>query len=177
VLEHYLSCNGKKPLVYIVGLSAKPNCEHLAPDTKTGHIVEQVIHGLPDIEFEKTNLVRLPPVDQEGKLRYPNRSEMKLGWQELRSEIKQTSPNLLVTLGLQVSSFLREQMGVRPVKPCLPPDFSHKTYLSQSSSFILSVHHPSFVFVYRRKHVQKYIENVALSISSLLFEGDKRNIS
>lgn len=175
MLEHKLSDNSEKPLVYIVGLSAKPNCEHLAPDTRTGHIVEQIIYCLPYVEIVKTNLVRTPPIDQAGKLRYPNQIEMKLGWEELREEMNQTSPNLLVTLGLQVSSFLREQMGVRPTKPRLPTDFSYKAYLSQATSYLLSIHHPSFVFVYRRKHIQNYIENVALSITSLLFESDDRH--
>lgn len=161
-----------KPLVYFVGLSAKPNCEHLAPETRTGYIIEQIIHHLPSIKTVKTNLVRTPPIDQAGKLRYPNPNEMKSGWNELQDEMNQTFPNLLVTLGQQVSFFLRSQMGVQPTKPQLPSDFSYESYLSQSKSYILSVHHPSFVFVYRRKDIENYVENVVLSILSLVFESD-----
>ncbi len=160
----------RKPLVYFVGLSAKPMCEHLAPITRTGTIVDQIIHHLPSIKAVKTNLVKTPPIDHEGKLRYPNPDEMKLGWNELQEEMNQTFLILLVTLGQQVSFFLRSQMGVQPVKPHLPDDFSYESYLSQSSSNILSVHHPSFVFVYRRKDVENYINNVVLSVLSLVFE-------
>jgi len=162
----------RKPLVYFVGLSAKPMCEHLAPETRTGNIIEQIIHHLPSVKAVKTNLVKTPPIDQEGKLRYPNPNEMKTGWNELKGEMNQTLPNLLVTLGQQVSFFLRSQMGVQPAKPQLPSDFSYESYLSQSKSYILSVHHPSFVFVYRRKDIKKYVENVVLSISSLILESD-----
>ncbi len=159
----------RKPLVYFVGLSAKPMCEHLAPETRTGNIIEQIIHQLPPIRIVKTNLVKTPPIDREGNLRYPNLKEMKLGWNELQGEMNQKFPNLLVTLGQQVSFFLRSQMAVQPAKPQLPIDFSYESCLSQSKSYILSVHHPSFIYVYRRKHIANYVENVVLSILSLIF--------
>ncbi len=160
----------RKPLIYFVGLSAKPMCQHLAPETRTGNIIERIIHQLPSVNPVKTNLVKTPPIDHEGKLRYPNLIEMKLGWNELQKDMNQTFPILLVTLGQQVSLYLRSQMGVHPVKPRLPDDFSYESYLSQSSSNILSVHHPSFVFVYRRKDVENYIDNVVLSILYLVFK-------
>jgi hypothetical protein len=165
----------EKPLVYFVGLSAKPNCEHLAPETRTGYIIEQIIIRLPSVKTVKTNLVKTPPIDQAGKLRYPHLNEMTSGWDELQSEMDQTHPNLLVTLGQQVSFFLRYQMGVQPIKPQLPSDFSSESYLSQSTSCVLSVHHPSFVFVYRRKDIENYVENVVLSISSLLFDSNDKH--
>ena len=162
----------RKPLVYFVGLSAKPMCEHLAPETRTGYIIEQIIHQLPSIMAVKTNLVKTPPIDREGKLRYPNQNEMKLGWNELQNEMNQTFPNLLVTLGQQVSFFLRSQMGVQPIKPQFPADFSYESCFLQSKSYILSVHHPSFIYVYRRKNIENYVENVVLSILSLVCWSD-----
>ena len=163
----------RRPLVYIVGLSAKPHCEHLAPETQTGHIVEQIAQCLPSVRIVKTNLVKTPPIDEQGRLRYPNQNEMQLGWNELQDELYRTAPNLLVTLGQQVSSFLRFQMGVQPTKPHLPSDFSCESYLLQSASCILSVHHPSFVYVYCRKDVDNYVANVVLSISSLVFKSGR----
>jgi len=160
--------SGKKPLVYFVGLSAKPNCDHLSPQTNTGNIIEQIIHGLPYVTSVKTNLVRTPPLDQKGNLRYPNFIEMEQGWKELQNEMGQMFPNLLVTLGQQVSFFLRSRMGVQPAKPRLPADFSSKIYLSQSEPHLLSVHHPSFIFIYRRKYIENYVNNVVQSISSLI---------
>ncbi|MGD0856360.1 MAG: uracil-DNA glycosylase family protein [Dehalococcoidia bacterium] len=163
---------GRKPLVYFVGLSAKPTCEHLDPETRTGNIIAQIIHGLPSVEAVKTNLVKIPPIDQKGNLRYPNPTEMQSGWNELQDEMNQRCPDLLVTLGQQVSFFLRSQMGVQPAKPQLSSDFSYKSYLSQSQSNILSVHHPSFIYVYRRKDIESYVENVVLSILTLIIKID-----
>jgi hypothetical protein len=163
---------GRKPLVYFIGLSAKPMCEDLDPETRTGNIIEQIIYDLPSIEIVKTNLVKTPPIDHEGKLRYPNPTEMRSGWNELQNEVNQTCPDALVTLGQQVSFFLRSQMGIQPAKLQLPSDFSYKSYLSRSQSNILSIHHPSFVFVYRRREIQNYVDNVVLSILFLLHRSD-----
>jgi len=171
MIESKFQLVNEKPLVFFVGLSAKPNCEHLAPETRTGYIIEQIINCLPTVTVVKTNLVKTPPIDSAGKLRYPHPNEMKLGWRELQDEITQTHPHLLITLGQQVSFFLRSQMGVQPIKPQLPYDFSSKSYLSQSTSQILSIHHPSFVYVYRRKEIDNYIKNVVLSVSTLIFEN------
>ena len=163
----------RKPLVYFIGLSAKPMCEHLAPETRTGNIIGQIIDQLPAVKVVKTNLVKIPPIDPAGNLRYPNPTEMLLGWNELQDEMNRTDPDLLVTLGQQVSLFLRSQMGVQPAKPQLPSDFSYESYLSQSQSKILSVHHPSFIYVYHRKEIENYVENVVISIMSLVSYRDK----
>ncbi len=160
-----------KPVIYFVGLSAKPMCEQLDPETRTGNIIQQIIRDLPDIEAVKTNLVKNPPIDQEGKLRYPNPTEMELGWRELEFEISRTLPSVVVTLGQQVSLFLRLQMGVQPTKPRLPSDFSYEADLSPSQSNILSVHHPSFIYVYRRNDISNYVENVVRTIVALVCES------
>jgi hypothetical protein len=157
-----------KPLVYFIGLSVKPMCEHLDPETRTGNIIEQIVDQLPAVDVVKTNLVKIAPVDPDGNLRYPNSDEMQLGWYELKNEINRTCPDLLVTLGQQVSLFLRSQMGIQPAKPQLPSDFSSGSYLSQSQSKILSIHHPSFIYVYHRKEIDTYIDNVVISILSLV---------
>lgn len=158
----------KKHLVYFIGLSVKPMCEHLDPETRTGNIIAHIIDQLPTVTVIKTNLVKIAPLDQEGNLRYPNADEMRLGWYDLKDEINRTEPDLLVTLGQQVSFFLRSQMGIQPAKPLFPPDFSYESYLSQSQSKILSVHHPSFIYVYHRKEIDIYVDNVITSISALL---------
>jgi hypothetical protein len=158
----------EKPIIYFVGLSAKVNCEPLSIKTNTGKIVNSIEEKLPDMSFVLTNLVQFPPIDNNGKLRYPNMEEMRSGWCELKIKIRQTPPTLLILLGQQVSLFLRSEIGIKPVKPSLPQDFTYQSCLPQSNSSWLCVHHPSFVYVYRRKQLDSYIENVALSVSLLL---------
>jgi len=160
--------NHNKPTIYFVGLSAKPNCDHLSTQTNTGSVIEQIIHHIPDMTSIKTNLVKDPPLDRRGNLRYPNFMEMERGWNDLLYDMTDISPNLIVTLGLQVSFFIRTKMGIQPAKPILPPDFSSQTYLSQSASYLLSVHHPSFVVVYRRSYIENYVNSVVQSILSIV---------
>jgi uracil-DNA glycosylase len=162
-------------LVYFVGLSAKPDCEHLAPGTRTGSIIERIIVHLPFIRAVRTNLVKTPPIDHQGKLRYPNPVEMQSGWAELQEEMRRTSPSLLVTLGRQASFFLRSQVGVQPAKPELPSDFSYESCVSQAQFSILSIHHPSFVYVYRRRDIESYVDNVVASIRILVSDLPPKN--
>lgn len=162
------------PIIYFIGLSSKPNCAHLAPETKTGQIINQIIDRIPSVSIVKSNLVRATPIDPSGKLRYPTLTEMKIGWEELKYEIDFFSPLLIVLLGQQVSCFLRSQIGIQPIKSNLPCDYSYQPYFSPSTSIILSVHHPSFIYVYRRKDIDDYINKVALLITSIL-PGEYQN--
>jgi DNA polymerase len=155
-------------LVYFVGLSSKPNCEPLSEKTKTGQIIKGIEILLPEANIIKINLVSTPPLDENGKLRYPSKNEMEVGWMEIKDQFTQCGNYLMVLLGQQVSGFLRAKVGVEPLKPKLPSDFSSELYLAQASSQLLSVHHPSFVYVYRRQQIQRYISSVAYSILYLL---------
>ncbi|OGO40045.1 MAG: hypothetical protein A2147_07040 [Chloroflexi bacterium RBG_16_57_8] len=158
----------RRPLVYFIGLSAKPNREHLDSMTRTGSIIGLILDRLPNVAAVRTNLVKNPPTDELGRLRYPTAEEMQSGWDELEADMIRIHPSLVVALGLQVSSFLRLQVGIHPTKPRLPLDMSSKSYLAECRGGILSVHHPSFIYVYRRTQIDKYVNNVAASIKSLV---------
>ena len=57
-----------KPIIYFIGLSAKPMCEHLSSGTRTGDIIEKIINQLPSINTLKTNLVKTAPLDKKEHL-------------------------------------------------------------------------------------------------------------
>lgn len=158
----------EKPLVFFVGLSIKPARMHLDEDTRTGNIIAKIIKNIPLISSIKTNLVKKPPLDRDGKLRYPNYREMTEGWRLLSRDIDEASPQLVVTLGQQVSTFLRLQMGIRPEKSRLPEDFSYRSCLLSNNVEMLPVHHPSFIYIYRRKYVNDYVESIVHSIETSL---------
>src|SRR4051794_19252476 len=76
-----------------VGLSAKRitgdlQTIPLSPDTPTGDIIQTIEQPLLDIRFYKTNLVKCPPLDSAGKLRYPNEEEMQVCFRNLEYELK-----------------------------------------------------------------------------------------
>ena len=158
----------EKPRVFFVGLSIKPDCKHLDEDTQTGNVVAKIIQNIPSVSSIKTNLVKKPPLDRDGKLRYPNSKEMAEGWRLLRRDIDEASPRLVVTLGQQVSTFLRLQLGIRPEKPYLPGDYSYRSCLLSNNVEMLPVHHPSYIYIYRRKYIDNYVESIVQSIEASL---------
>lgn len=149
--------------IYLIGLSSKPNKEHLSPDTQTGKIVQQIVCKLPFENIKKTNLVREVPLDASGKLRYPDNNEMRAGWKVLKEEINLSMPCILVTFGQQVSHFLQSELTGKPQKQKLSSEFSYKTIESNNMT-ILPVHHPSFIYVYKRKNIDSYVDAVVHSI-------------
>ena len=58
-----------------VGISAKIGEKPLSEATNTGKLVKQIEAACGKPVY-KTNLVKCPPVDKNGKLRYPNRTEI-----------------------------------------------------------------------------------------------------
>ena len=58
-----------------VGISAKIGEEPLSETTNTGKLVKQIEAACGKPGY-KTNLVKCPPVDKNGKLRYPNQAEI-----------------------------------------------------------------------------------------------------
>jgi len=64
-----------------VGLSAKKIKEKkysypLASDTNSGKVILEIEKMLPNISFYKTNLVKCLPLNEKGKIRYPNNHEI-----------------------------------------------------------------------------------------------------
>ena len=58
-----------------VGISAKIGEKPLSEATNTGKLVKQIEAACGKPGY-KTNLVKCPPIDKNGKLRYPNRTEI-----------------------------------------------------------------------------------------------------
>ena len=78
IAERYSNPNTKINDTYNilwVGISAKIGEEPLSETTSTGKLVKQIEAACGKPGY-KTNLVKCPPVDENGKLRYPNQAEI-----------------------------------------------------------------------------------------------------
>lgn len=153
-----------------VGLSAKKfgnpeNCLPLSADTPTGAIIHQIESELPKVRFYKTNLVKCPPLDKDGKLRYPNEREMELCFNNLEKEMQVVQPVVVVLLGLQVAKFLFSKM--EQGRPVLSHDFRYEVLATEKAAFV-PVHHPSFINVYRKKQQPAYRSSIGRMLTSLL---------
>lgn len=155
---------GKRPkrntFVMFVGLSFKPGTEALCPSTNSGKLIGEIERRVASaINVHRTNLVKCAPCDGNGKLRYPTSSEMKSCLPTLLAEIDHYQPRVIVPLGGQVTKFMLASLLSTPQFGGFADDFDYQAF-SFNGSILLPVHHPSYIWIYRRKHVHEYVSAV-----------------
>ena len=128
--------------IAIIGISNKPNCKPLDDTTNTGKIITEITNNFPEIEFYKTNLVNFAPLNELGKLRYPTKQEVKDNMPNLLNDIKNC--NAVICLGNKVSK-----------------------YLNGKVENIISIKHPSYIWIYKRKELDSYIDEVVNMIKQM----------
>ena len=130
-----------------VGLSAKKILNNSIPldnNTNSGKIIELIENKIEGLKFYKTNLVKCLPLDDNNKLRYPNYLEMEKCIDNLIAEIDLVKPKLIFLLGKKTLSFVDKYFEEKNIK----------------KSNIYSIEHPSYIYVYKRKYINDYVEKV-----------------
>lgn len=155
-----LHCN-QKPLldknttnidVMWIGLSAKKVTDinkdiPLSNDTNTGKIIESIESNFKNVNFYKSNLVKCLPLDDNGKIRYPNKKEMESCLDNILEEIKILKPKLIFILGNNVGNFLIKKID------------------KLDNVKILKIYHPSYIYTYKKNSIDKYIKDVISDIN------------
>lgn len=158
----------KKCQIFWVGLSAKKVMSDtelpLSPETNTGMIIHKIERKCEEIITYKTNLVKCLPLTKEQKLRYPNKSEIDCCFEHLLSEIHTMSPQIVFLLGEKVYSTVAKKMKIEFEKW---NDFEYH-YKKVDGIYYVPIHHPSYIYVYKRKSIQNYIDAVIQIINQLL---------
>lgn len=169
-------CINQKPLldvekecqVFWVGLSAKKMLSDidlpLSPETNTGMIIHKIEQACEGIITYKTNLVKCLPLTEQQKLRYPNRKEIDCCYEHLLSEIHTMSPKIVFLLGQKVYSSVAKKMKIKFEKW---NDFEYH-YKEIDGVYYVPIHHPSYIYVYKRKRVKDYIDSIEKIIKQLL---------
>jgi uracil-DNA glycosylase len=121
--------------VLFIGLTDKIGLEPLDSSTNSGKLIDLMIAKL-EYNCHKINLVNFAPIDSNGKLRYPDKSELDKGFCDLKKTIESLRPDLCVLLGNKVSDFLSDKQIGNSLK----------------------IKHPSYIYVYRRKYIADYVE-------------------
>jgi len=173
-----ISDSKKEAEVFWVGLSAVQVDENeefkipLSPSTKSGKLIQDIELACgSDVSFFKTNLVKCLPLNEK-KIRYPERIEMNKCYPNLEAEMDKYKPKVVFLLGRLVAEFTLKKYGIK--LGGLGSNFCYTEHQVGSVTFV-PIHHPSYILVYKRKAVQKYIEGVKNVItkqldSSLLIE-------
>lgn len=155
------------PTIVWVGLSAKPGesgpLPALCPSTRSGALIEEVVQALPRYQHVRTNLVPYAPLSEAGKLRYPTAAEMRECVPALRQTLDSMQDPIVVLLGRKVADQVLPAMGER---------FRGYSGFEYSCSqvgerWVLPIHHPSYVSIYKRKHIPDYASGIAAAIKAL----------
>lgn len=169
-------CFNQKPLldtekecqVFWVGLSAKKVLTDvelpLSPKTNTGMILHKIEEACNNVITYKTNLVKCLPLTEQEKIRYPNKNEIDCCFEHLLHEIQIMSPQIVFLLGEKVYSSVERKMQIKFKKW---NDFNYH-YKKLDGIYYVPIHHPSYIYVYKRKKIQNYIDSIENVISQLL---------
>ena len=140
-----------------VGLSSKPGTKALCPTTNSGKLIGEIESRIAEtFSAYKTNLVKCAPLDESGKLRYPNLAEMKACLPRLLVGIEHFQPRVNVPLGGKVAKFMIATLMSDQRFDGFADDFKYQAF-SFNNSLLLPVHHPSYIWIYRRKRIPQYI--------------------
>jgi len=157
-------CKNQKPLIekikksdiMWVGLSAKKVSDiktaiPLQDDTNSGKVIKQIEENLPNYTFYKTNLVKCLPLDKKNKIRYPQKEEMQKCISNLLIEIDFVKPKVIFLLGKKVYNFIIKYIEQNNIK------IDAKIYYLE---------HPSYIYIYKRKYIDNYIDKVKKCIKA-----------
>ena len=155
-----ISCN-QKPLIdslrksdiMFVGISAKIKEKEdempLSENTNSGKLIkmieERLLEENSNISCYRSNMVKCVPLDKEGKIRYPDILEIENCIDNLVYELSIVKPKVVVLLGRLVEKHLKKKII----------DQGYNT---------ITIYHPSYIHVYRKKKIEKYVEESSKNI-------------
>lgn len=154
--------SNKMDIIWI-GISEKPGLDPLSSKSVTGKLILEIEENFKEINSYKTNLVKSAPLTSNGKLRYPNKIEINNDFPILLEELETYSPKLIFMLGNLVSSNLEKKIGSSFQKW---NGFKY-TPTYYNNMYFVSVHHPSYISVYKKKEKNIYMDNISNLISNL----------
>lgn len=169
-------CKNQKPLldrskecqIIWVGLSAKKMKSReeipLSPDTNSGMLIKKIEELCQDVTTYKTNLVKCLPLTDQQKLRYPNKKEIDCCFENLMSEIEIMDPKIVFLLGEKVYSSVGKHLNIKFDK-WNEYEYCYKKY---KHTYYIPIQHPSYIYVYKRKYIDKYIQGIEKMINELL---------
>ena len=155
-----ISCN-QKPLVenmkksdiMFLGISAKMKEKEdempLSENTNSGKLIKMIEERLlkenNNLLCYRSNMVKCVPLNEKGKIRYPDNLEIENCIENLVYELNRVKPKVVVFLGRLVEKYLKKKII----------ELGYNT---------ITIYHPSYICVYRKKEIEKYVEESSKNI-------------
>lgn len=136
----------------------------LSAETQTGKIVERIIRQCPpEFSHKRANFIDSVLVDDRKRLRPPSDIELSAGLERFVGSLKRKRKGAYVFFGGHIrGAFQNRYSAVR---------LHNEVWYRLFNSALIFVHHPSYIRIYRSKHLEKYIHDTAAHVSSGRFEG------
>ena len=143
----------RKSDIMIIGISAKMKETEdeipLSENTNSGKLIkmieERLVEENNNLLCYRSNMVKCVPLDKEGKIRYPNSLEIENCIENLVYELSIVKPKVVVLLGRLVEKHLKKKII----------ELGYNT---------ITIYHPSYIYVYRKKEIEKYVEESSKNI-------------
>lgn len=151
-----------------LGLSAKKisdKAEPLSNNTNTGKIIEMIENKIKYKTY-KTNLVKCLPLNNDNKLRYPTLLEKNACYSNLKLEIETLKPKIIILLGSEVADYITKKLNIEIAKPI---DYNFR-FSKHNDIFYIHIYHPSYIYVYKKKEFNFYINSV-VNIINLVYNN------
>lgn len=145
--------NIRKSDIMFVGISAKMKETEgempLSENTNSGKLIKMIEKRLVEeknnISCYRSNMVKCVPLNEKGKIRYPDSLEIENCLDNLVYELSIVKPKVVVLLGRLVEKHLKKKII----------ELGYNT---------ITIYHPSYIYVYRKKEIEKYIEESSKNI-------------
>ena len=143
----------RKADIMFVGISAKIKETEdempLSENTNSGKLIkmieERLLEENHNISCYRSNMVKCVPINEKGKIRYPDILEIENCIDNLVYELSIVKPKVVVLLGRLVEKHLKKKI-------------IEKGYNT------ITIYHPSYIHVYRKKEIEKYVEESSKNI-------------
>ena len=135
-----------KKKILLLGLSNKPNLGAFDSSTNSGKLIDLIISKCKNYDFTKANLVEFAPLDTNNKLRYPNKKELLDGAKNWSSRISEFDG--VVLFGKKVQDTILNDERFSSIK------------------YVVSAH-PSYIWVYKHKEIENYVNEIASKINTI----------
>lgn len=155
-----ISCN-QKPLVenmrksdiMFLGISAKIKEKEdempLSENTNSGKLIkmieERLLEENNNLLCYRSNMVKCVPLNEKCKIMYPDSFEIENCIENLEYELNIVNPKVVVFLGRLVEKYLKKKIM----------ELGYNT---------ITIYHPSYIYVYRKKGIEKYVEESSKNI-------------
>lgn len=136
----------------------------LSANTNSGIIIEQIESQHRKIDFYKSNLVKCLPLNDCNKLRYPTKNEMDTCFSNFKFELNILKPKIVFLLGEKVKKCVWGHIPIQNKEVT-----QNQTIYFWDNIRYIPIKHPSYIYVYKRKDIEKY----KLEVSNMIRETIK----